>query len=58
VLQQLRTLMADAFGATFWWAVALVTVAFVVALVLLPKRKPEPVEEDDSEGTAAAMMVG
>src|SRR3954447_7235163 len=32
--------MAEAFGATFWWAFALVVVAFVVAIVLLPKHKP------------------
>src|SRR3954452_14384351 len=28
--------MAEAFGATFWWALGLVVVAFVVALALLP----------------------
>ena len=38
--------MAEAFGATFWYALALVVVAFVVAIVLLPKHKPEIVEED------------
>ena len=39
--------MAEAFGATFWYALALVVVAFVVAIVLLPKEKPEPLDEPD-----------
>jgi EmrB/QacA subfamily drug resistance transporter len=58
VLQQLKVLMAEAFGSTFVYAVALVSVAFVVALVLLPKRKPVPVEDDVPEGTDAAIMMG
>jgi EmrB/QacA subfamily drug resistance transporter len=49
--ERVAPLMADAFGATFWWALALVAVAFVVSIVLLPKHKPEPV--DDPEGDAA-----
>jgi hypothetical protein len=39
---------AEAFGQTFWWALGLVGIAFVVALVLLPKNKPEPVEDPDA----------
>src|SRR5205085_6679491 len=31
--------MAEAYGATFWWALALVVVAFVVATILLPRDK-------------------
>jgi hypothetical protein len=31
--------MADAFGHTFWWALALLAVAFLGSLAL-PKRKP------------------
>ena len=31
--------MAAAFGQTFWWALALLAVAFVASLAL-PKRKP------------------
>jgi MFS family permease len=33
------SLMADAFGHTFWWALALLIAAFVFSLAL-PKRKP------------------
>ena len=52
-------LMAEAFGATFWYALALVVVAFVVAIVLLPKHKPEIVEEDPVAGEpeAAALVL-
>jgi EmrB/QacA subfamily drug resistance transporter len=47
--------MAEAFAATFWWALALVVIAFVVALILLPRSKPEPVyDPDDGEGGEAA----
>jgi EmrB/QacA subfamily drug resistance transporter len=51
--------MAEAFASTFWWALALVLVAFVVALVLLPKDKPEPVEEDGDvlEAEAAPALM-
>jgi EmrB/QacA subfamily drug resistance transporter len=51
-------IIAPAFGATFWWAAGLVAVAFVVAVVLLPKQKPQPVEEDESDDAMPAMMVG
>jgi MFS family permease len=47
VRERLAPAMADAFASTFWWALALVVVAFVVALALLPKRKPEPVDDPD-----------
>jgi EmrB/QacA subfamily drug resistance transporter len=56
VRQRVAPLMADAFGATFWWAFALVVVALVVALVALPKNKPEPVREG-AEGEPAAAPV-
>jgi hypothetical protein len=39
--------MASAFAHTYWWAVALIVPAIAVAL-LLPRRKPEPVEDDDT----------
>jgi hypothetical protein len=51
--------MADAFASTFWWAVGLVVVAFVVALALLPKEKPEPVDDpsDEEPANAAALAM-
>ena len=42
---QIAGLLADAFASTYWWALALVVVAFLVATPLLPKHLPEPVEE-------------
>jgi EmrB/QacA subfamily drug resistance transporter len=50
VLARSAPLMADAYATTFWYAVALVAVAFVVALVLLPKRKPDPIDDPDEPG--------
>jgi EmrB/QacA subfamily drug resistance transporter len=58
VLADLQAKMAESFGETFWWALGLVLIAFVVALVLLPKQKPEPVEDDDSDDLPAALMMG
>ncbi len=58
--EKVAPLMAEAFGATFWYALALVVVAFVVAIVLLPKHKPEIVEEDPIAGepeAAAPVLV-
>lgn len=55
VLAQLSRLTAEAFGSTFWWAVGLVVVAFVAATVLLPKHKPEPLE-DDADETVPVLM--
>jgi hypothetical protein len=49
--------MADAFASTYWWALALVILAFAIATPLLPKNKPVLVEEPGSgegEGEAAA----
>jgi len=54
VFAQVQPLLAQAFGQTFWWALGFVAVAFVVALVLLPKHKPAPVEEDDADADASA----
>ncbi|QEC46475.1 DHA2 family efflux MFS transporter permease subunit [Baekduia soli] len=45
--------MADAFAATFWWALGLVVLAFVVAVILLPRDKPEPVDDPDDPGAGA-----
>ncbi|GLY18398.1 DHA2 family efflux MFS transporter permease subunit [Kineosporia rhizophila] len=55
-VQQMLNLMAEAFGHTFWWAAGMVAIAFVVALVLLPKRKPQLSEEDSAEMQAHMMM--
>jgi len=52
VRERIAPLMAEAFGATFWYALALVVVALVVAAVLLPKRKPAPVYDPDDEAVA------
>jgi EmrB/QacA subfamily drug resistance transporter len=49
VRAKVAPLMADAFGSTFWWAFGLVVVAFVVAIVLLPKNKPEPLDDDPDD---------
>ena len=57
VRDRVAPLMADAFGATFWWALALVAVALIVATVLLPKTKPEPVEELDSGAAPVAVAM-
>jgi EmrB/QacA subfamily drug resistance transporter len=46
--------MADAFGSTFWWAFALVVVAFLVATPLLPKNRPAPVDDPAADEAAAA----
>ena len=40
VRAQIAPRMADAFGHTFWWALALLAAALIASLVL-PKRKPE-----------------
>ncbi|WP_027007854.1 DHA2 family efflux MFS transporter permease subunit [Conexibacter woesei] len=58
--QELLGKAAEAYGATFWWALGLVAVAFVVAVTQLPKDRPAPpAEGDDADPAAAAhaMMV-
>ncbi len=47
VRERIAPQMAAAYGTTFWVALGLVAVAFVVALVLLPRDKPEPVDDPD-----------
>src|SRR4051794_1630968 len=37
---------AEAFGATYWYAFALVVLAFLIATPLLPKHKPKPVLDE------------
>jgi EmrB/QacA subfamily drug resistance transporter len=41
--------MAEAFASTFWWALALVVIAFLVATPLLPKKRPAPVDDPDAD---------
>ena len=54
VRERVAPLMAEAYGATFWYALALVVVAFIVAIVLLPKDKPEPVDDPEWDTEVAA----
>ena len=50
--------MAEAFASTFWYALALVVVAFLVATPLLPKRRPAPVSDPGlEEGSVAPAPV-
>jgi EmrB/QacA subfamily drug resistance transporter len=57
IREQLAPRMAEAYGATFWWAVAMLVVVFFAAF-LLPFRKPEPpVDEDGESEVAAPVMV-
>jgi MFS family permease len=49
--------LAEAFGATFWYALALLVIALAVATALLPKRKPEPVHDPDDEDVEATPLV-
>jgi len=53
VHDKIAPLMADAFGHTFWWAVGLLVVAWASSL-LLPKNKPEPVDDPDDPEVIAA----
>jgi hypothetical protein len=57
VRERIAPSLAEAFGATFWYALALIVVAFVVAIVLLPKQKPEPVDDPDTPAAAEAAPV-
>jgi EmrB/QacA subfamily drug resistance transporter len=57
VRERIAPLMADAYGHTFWWAVGLLAISFLAA-VLLPWRKPEaPAEEELAEDGAAPVLV-
>ena len=57
--ERVAPMMADAYGTTFWYAVGLVVVAFLVAITLLPKHKPEPVDDPDDalSGEAAEPVL-
>jgi EmrB/QacA subfamily drug resistance transporter len=57
--RQIQPLLAESFGTTFIWALGFVLVAVVVAAVLLPRTKPEPVQEDDpADADGPAVPVG
>jgi EmrB/QacA subfamily drug resistance transporter len=51
VRAQVAPRLADAFAHTFWWAIVLTVLAFIPAL-LLPRHKPEPVEEEEPPDVA------
>jgi hypothetical protein len=53
-----RDTMAGAFAHTYWWAAALIVPALAVAF-LLPRRKAEPIEEDEPGpgGEPAPMLM-
>ena len=58
VRERIASPMAEAFGSTFWWALLLVVIAFLVATPLLPKERPEPVDDPDAEGAPVAVPMG
>ena len=51
VREQVAPIVADAFASTFVWAVVLLAVSFLPAL-LLPRTKARPIDEDEGEGAA------
>ncbi|HEY8301078.1 MAG TPA: DHA2 family efflux MFS transporter permease subunit [Jatrophihabitans sp.] len=48
--------MSAAFGQTFWWALGMVAVALVVATIVLPKKLPPNVDDDQTAAVPAAML--
>jgi hypothetical protein len=56
IRQQIAPLMADAFGSTFVWACVFIVPTLAAAL-LLPRRKPEPVVDEDGEPVEAAPVL-
>ena len=48
--------LAEAYGYTYWWALALIVPALLVAL-LLPRVKPEPVVDEDGASDAAPVLM-
>ena len=51
-----RNLMTEAFTHTYWWAVALIVPAVLVAF-LLPRKKAEPIEDDEPGADEAAPVL-
>ena len=56
VRHHIAPLMASAFGQTFWWAVALLGVAFLATL-FLPRRRPEVADAEGQPGIEQAQPV-
>ena len=57
VRAQIAPLMAEAFGATFWWALALLALAGAAAF-MLPRSKPEATFDSDEEHHETPVMIG
>jgi EmrB/QacA subfamily drug resistance transporter len=53
---RIRDLMASAFAHTYWYALGLLALALFAAL-MLPRRKPEPIEDDDADDTGAPVLM-
>src|SRR4051794_32192052 len=53
---QVRDLMTEAFTHTWWVALALLIPAGIAAL-LLPRTKPEPIEDDEGGGSQEARVL-
>jgi MFS family permease len=51
-----RDLMADAFAHTYWWALGLLALALLAAL-LLPRTKPEPIDDEDETAAGAPVLM-
>ncbi len=49
-LARIAPLIASSFGVAFWSAFGFVVIASLVALALLPKHRPAPVEDDVDAG--------
>jgi hypothetical protein len=48
--------MADAFAHTYWWALGLLALALLAAL-LLPRTKPEPIDDEDEAAAGAPVLM-
>lgn len=60
VRDRIAPLMADAFGHTFWWALALLALAGAAAF-MLPRKKAEPIDDPDAaagEPVEAPVFIG
>jgi hypothetical protein len=54
---QVADTLAEAYGATYWWAAALIVPALLAAL-LLPRTKPEPIEDEEGgAGEPAPVLI-